>query len=75
MSGGHGGARKGAGRKAGWSERGEAGGRPATGVRRVSFSVSCQPEELEAVKAAAAKAGKTVSRFLLDLAIGREDEQ
>ncbi len=51
------------------------GGRKPTGVRRVSFSVSCQPEELEAVKAAAAKAGKTVSRFLLDLAIGREDEQ
>ena len=53
----HGGARKGAGRK-------------ATGVRRVSFSVSCQPEELAAVKAKAAAAGKSVSRFLLDLAFG-----
>ena len=47
------------------------GGRKPTGVKRVSFSVSCQPEELEAVKAAAAKAGKTVSRFLLDLALNR----
>lgn len=72
MSGGHGGAREGAGRKAGWKERGEAGGRKPTGVKRVSFSVSCQPEELEAVKAAAARSGKTVSRFLLDLALGRE---
>ena len=53
----HGGVRKGAGRK-------------ATGVRRVSFSVSCQPEELAAVKEKAAAAGKSVSRFLLDLAFG-----
>ena len=40
------------------------------GTRRVSFCVSCQPEELERVKALAAAAGKTVSRFLLDLAFG-----
>lgn len=53
----HGGARKGAGRK-------------ATGVRRVSFSVSCQPEEAERVKELAQAAGKSVSRFLLDLAFG-----
>lgn len=51
------------------------GGRKPTGVRRVSFSVSCQPEELEEVKSAAAKAGKTVSRFLLDLAMRREAKQ
>ncbi len=51
------------------------GGRKPTGVRRVSFSVSCQPEELEAVKAAAAKSGKTVSRFLLDLALSQERER
>ncbi len=38
------------------------------GTKRVSFSVSCQPEELEKVKALAEKAGKSVSRFLLDLA-------
>lgn len=45
------------------------GGRKATGVKRVSFSVSCQPEELEKVKSLAEKAGKSVSRFLLDLAL------
>lgn len=37
-----------------------------TGTKRVSFNVSCQPEELEQVKALAALAGKTVSAFLLD---------
>lgn len=45
------------------------GGRKATGIKRVSFSVSCQPEELDKVKELAEKAGKSVSRFLLDLAI------
>lgn len=45
------------------------GGRKATGVKRVSFSVSCQPEELDKVKELAEKAGKSVSRFLLDLAL------
>ena len=75
MSGGHGGARKGAGRKAGWSERGEAGGRPATGVRRVSFSVSCQPEELETIKLLASQAGKPVSRYLVDLALEQAGKQ
>ena len=47
------------------------GGRKPTGVRRVSFSVSCQPEELEQVKSLAAQAGKTVSRFLLDAVLQR----
>ena len=45
------------------------GGRKATGIKRVSFSVSCQPEELDKVKELAEKAGKSVSRFLLDLAL------
>lgn len=36
------------------------------GTRRVSFCVSCQPEELERIKAIAAETGKTVSRLLLD---------
>lgn len=45
------------------------GGRKPTGVKRVSFSVSCQPEELEKVKDLAAESGKSVSRFLLDLAL------
>lgn len=47
------------------------GGRKPTGVRRVSFPVSCQPEELEQVKSLAAQAGKTVSRFLLDAVLQR----
>ena len=42
------------------------------GTKRVSFSVSCQPEELEKVKILAEKAGKSVSRFLLDLAFKSE---
>ena len=45
------------------------GGRKATGIKRVSFSVSCQPEEAEAVKKLAEAAGKTVSRYLMDLAL------
>lgn len=48
------------------------GGRKATGVRRVSFSVSCQPEELAELKRLASASGKTTSRFLLDLALGRK---
>ena len=45
------------------------GGRKPTGIKRVSFSVSCQPEELQKVKDLAGQSGKTVSRFLLDLAL------
>lgn len=47
------------------------GGRKATGVKRVSFSVSCQPEELEKLKELVKKSGKTTSRFLLDLAFSK----
>lgn len=47
------------------------GGRKATGVKRVSFCVSCQPEELEKLKALAKESGKTMSKFLLDLAFKR----
>ena len=47
------------------------GGRKATGLKRVSFSVSCQPEELEELKKLVADSGKTTSRFLLDLAFNR----
>lgn len=46
-------------------------GRKATGVKRVSFTVSCQPDELERVKRLASESGKTTSRFLLDLALGK----
>ncbi len=42
------------------------------GTKRVSFSVSCKPKELKKVKALAEKSGKTVSRFLLDLAFNTE---
>ncbi|MGP1459134.1 MAG: plasmid mobilization protein [Treponema sp.] len=42
------------------------GGRKPTGVKRVSFSVSCQPEELAELKRRAKLSGKTVSKFILD---------
>ena len=47
------------------------GGRKATGLKRVSFSVSCQPEELVELKKLVATSGKTTSRFLLDLAFNK----
>lgn len=47
------------------------GGRKPTGLKRVSFSVSCQPEELEELKKLVKESGKTTSRFLLDLAFKR----
>ena len=53
-----------------FKKKGSAGnpgsGRKPTGLKRVSFCVSCQPEELQQIKELAAEAGKTVSRFLLD---------
>lgn len=54
--GGWGGARAGAGRKKGGGD----------GTKRVSFSVSCQPEELEALKAAAKDAGIPLSRLIIN---------
>ena len=42
------------------------GGRKPTGLKRVSFCVSCQPEELARLKELAKESGKTMSRFLLD---------
>lgn len=50
------------------------GGRKATGVKRISFSVSCQPEEFEKLKILAQKSGKSTSRFLLDLAFSNTEE-
>ena len=41
------------------------GGRKATGVKRVSFSVSCQPEELEALKELAKEKGEPLSRLIV----------
>lgn len=46
-------------------------GRKATGLKRVTFNVSCQPEELAEVKELAKKSGKTVSKFLIDLALDK----
>ncbi len=57
-----GGKREGSGRKKG----------SGSGTKRVSFTVSCQSEELERVKKLAEKSGKTKSRFLLDLAFAAE---
>lgn len=48
------------------------GGRKPTGLKRVSFCVSCQPEELERLKEMVKESGKTTSRFLLDLAFASE---
>lgn len=50
-------------------ERGK--GKNNKGITRVLFQVSCQPEEREQIKELAEKAGKTTSKFLVDLALGR----
>lgn len=42
-------------------------GKNNKGTTRVSFSVSCQPEELVVLKQKAKESHKTVSKFLLDL--------
>ena len=36
-----------------------------TGTKRVSFSVSCQPAELEALKALSAQAGVPLSKLII----------
>lgn len=46
------------------------GGRKPTGVRRVSFSVSCQPEELERLKALAESRGMPLSRLVVSTLLG-----
>ena len=58
---GRGGARKGAGRKAKNSDEG-----------RVSFVVSCTPKQRDEVKRKAEEKQKTISAFLLDLALKGE---
>lgn len=50
-------------------ERGK--GKNNKGTTRVLFQVSCQPEEREQIKELAEKAGKTTSKFLVDLALRR----
>lgn len=63
LKSGRGGVRSGAGRPKGAKNKVEA-----QGTKRVSFSVSCQPEELEKLKELVKASGKSTSRFLLDLA-------
>ncbi len=62
-----GGARPGAGRPKGSFKSGVPGRK--TLFR--SFTVSSYPEEYEEIKSKAAEAGKSVSRFLIDLALGK----
>ena len=45
------------------------------GVTRTSFSISCQPEELERVHKIIEKSGKTQSRFVLDLIFAQEEKE
>ncbi|MBR1721370.1 MAG: hypothetical protein IJ727_02620, partial [Treponema sp.] len=54
----------------------EGAGRPAgtkTGrtVEYKTISISALPEEIAAIKLAAEKAGKTVSRYLVELALSK----
>ena len=58
-----GGKREGAGRP-----KGTAKGRT---VEYKTISISALPEEVEAIKAAAEKSGKTVSRYLVELALNK----
>lgn len=43
-----------------------AGGRPATGVKRISISISGKPEQIEKLKELAKRNGKNVSQFVLE---------
>lgn len=69
------------GRRKGWSERGENGGRPK-GSRNAApkkerkqfktFSISCSEQEYETIKALALRNGLTVSRLLVGAVINRK---
>lgn len=45
------------------------GGRKMTETGRVRFQVSCQPSEEKIIREKAEKAGLSLSRFLVDLAL------
>ena len=69
-----GGSRPGAGRKTGWAERGEKGGRPKGSVKEGSrpfrsFSVSCHHDEYDIIRKKAEEKGVSISRFLVELAL------
>lgn len=56
-----GGTREGAGRPKGAKNKKEAGG-----TKRVSFSVSCQPEQFARLKEIAKEKGIPLSRFIME---------
>lgn len=58
-----GGKREGAGRP--------AGTKTGRNVEYKTISISALPEEIAAIKLAAEKAGKTVSRYLVELALNQ----
>ena len=41
-----------------------------TGTKRVSFSVSCQPDELERLKELAKERGKPLSKIIIETLLG-----
>lgn len=62
-----GGARPGAGRKPGWSARGEEGGRkPGVNVKFKTITISLHEDEAEKLKALAEASGKSMSRFVYE---------
>ena len=69
---GRGGFRPGAGRKSGWSDRGERGGRPATGKEYKTLSIATTPDEIEQIKQQASSAGKSVSRYIIDIVLQKD---
>ena len=69
---GRGGFRPGAGRKSGWSDRGERGGRPATGKEYKNHSIAATPDEIEQIKQQASSAGKSVSRYIIDIVLQKD---
>lgn len=54
----------------GWGGARPGNGRKPTGVRRVYFGISCQPEERDEVMRLARESGKSISRFVLDRIFG-----
>lgn len=48
------------------------GGRPKTGNKYKKFSVACTHEEYEQIRQASEKAGKSISRVLVDAVLDQE---
>lgn len=47
------------------------GGRKATGLKRVRFQVSCQPEEEAEIRRYAEEAGMSLSKYMVESALKR----